>query len=69
MVVGRDHFRAGQLISHQVDFVNQRRQALRADEFYLTFEGQLQKRDYIFSAFTIQAYFFIFCVHGFSNLK
>jgi hypothetical protein len=59
--------RTWKFIGKQMSLMDQRRQALRANVHRLAFEGQLQQRNDFIRAFAIQAYFFVFCVHGFSN--
>jgi hypothetical protein len=68
LMIRRNHLCARQFIGKQMNLVDQRRQALRANIFCLILEGQVQQWNLLIRAVAVQTYFFGFFVHGFSCL-
>jgi hypothetical protein len=52
-----------------MNLVNQRRQALRANIICFSLKSKMQQWNDFICAFAVQADFFVFFVHDFSNLK
>jgi hypothetical protein len=58
VISGGWDFDAGKFVGKQVDFVNQDREALRADVFFFAIEGQLEQRGLRVGAVAVETSWF-----------